>query len=1004
LTDPDPRQFGGTADLLVSADLSLDRISRLMPFRVKRILLVASLYDYFALEEDGRLQDLLLKTYHQWNLGYVPHLVRVGGGESALNLLRQETFDLVVAVMRLGDTDPFAFGRQVKKIDPRLPVIGLAYKTPELQRLLEMDDGVAVDRVFVWQGDGHILLGIIQFIEDRRNAANDTQLVGVQNILLIEDDINFYSSYLPLIFSVLRTLNDTLLKEDLTHSQRLLRQSARPKVHLATTYEEAEVVYGQFRDSLLGIITDASFPQNGVVNPQAGIHFVRRVRAARPHLPVLLQSSDAGAELMSRGLGVAFISKSSPTLLRDLRFFLSTAFGFGDLVLTDERTAVETRIQSINQLFTAAADLPEDALAATLARGDLDRWLRARTEFALANTVHECCVQGPQPVPGLGGRLRKIISDFRTASHRGSVVPYSRRFHEDYSQFSVIGGGSIGGKARGLAFMDRMLARYLDPRRFPGVSIAIPRSLVLGTDVFDEFMRENDLLPAAVADHSDSHVANLFIKASLPGKIVGDLRDFIGNVKVPLAVRSSSLLEDSLYQPFAGIYATKMLPNDQISDDIRFLNLVNAIKFVFASTFFRQAKSYLKGTPHHVEDEKMAVLIQPVVGTLHRDSFYPDFSGVARSYNYYPVGQAKPEDGVVNVALGLGKTVVDGGVSLRFTPAFAGVLPQFGSIKETFQYSQREFYAIAMHHVDSIAFLEEEQYLVRLGLDRAEADGALQFLASSYSREDDAVYDGISRPGPRIITFAHILKNDVLPLAGIVMDLLKLSSAAMDCAVEMEFAAILDAQHALPAQFSILQVRPLVVQDELVKVELDDRQMEGALCVSDRVLGNGVSQTIRDIVFVKPAVFEAARSPQVAAEVDQLNARLREAGAPYLLIGPGRWGSSDPWLGIPVKWGQISGVKVVVEASLSNMNVDPSQGSHFFQNMTSLRVGYFTVPMDRAHGFIDWPWLEGQVAADETVFLKHLRLPQPITVMIDGRKSQGVILKPPDTPQRTTDS
>ena len=998
MTNSDPGQLGGTGDLSGSAELSLDQINRLMPFKVKRILLVASLYDYFVLEEDGRLHELLLKTYQQWNLGYVPHLVRVSGGENALSLLRKESVDLVVAVMRLGDMDPFTFGRQVKEIDPGLPVIGLAYNTPELKRLLALDDGSAVERVFVWQGDGHILLGIIQFIEDRRNAANDTQLVGVQNILLIEDDIAFYSSYLPLIFSVLRNLNDTLLKEDLTYSQRLLRQSARPRVHLATTYEEAEVVYEQFRDSLLGIITDASFPQNGVVNPQAGIHFVRRVRAAKPYLPVLLQSSDAEAEPLSRDLGVAFLAKSSPTLLRDLRSFLSTSFGFGDLVLTDERTAVETRIQNVNQLFTATAGLPDDVLAATLARGDLDRWLRARTEFALANSVHECCAQGPQPVSGLGGKLRKIISDFRTASHRGSVVAYSRHFHEDYSPFSVIGGGSIGGKARGLAFMDRILARYCDPGRFPGVAIAIPRSLVLGTDVFDDFMRENDLLPAAVADHSDSHVANLFIKASLPGKIVGDLRDFIANVKVPLAVRSSSLLEDSLYRPFAGIYATKMLPNDQTGDDIRFLNLVNAIKFVFASTFFGQAKSYLKGTPHRIEDEKMAVLIQPVVGTLHRDSFYPDFSGVARSYNYYPVGQAKPEDGVVNVALGLGKTVVDGGVSLCFTPAFAGILPPFNSIKEMFQYSQRAFYAIAMHHVDSIAFLEEDQYLIKPGLDRAEADGTLRFLASTYSREDDAVYDGITRAGPRIINFAHILKNNVVPLAGIVMDLLKLSSAAMNCAVEMEFAAIVDAQNALPAQFSILQVRPLVVQDELVKVELDDRQREGALCLSDRVLGNGVWQTIRDIVFVKPDVFDAARSPQVAAEVDTLNARLCDAGIPYLLIGPGRWGSSDPWLGIPVKWGQISGVKVVVEASLPKMNVDPSQGSHFFQNMTSLRIGYFTVPMDRAHGFIDWPWLDTQVAADETEFLKHLRLPQPITVLIDGRKSQGVILKPPDTP------
>jgi CheY-like chemotaxis protein len=983
-------------DFSLIDDLSQEKINRLMPFKVKKFLLVASLYDYFMLEEDGRLHDLLLKTYQQWHLGYVPHFIRVSGGENALHLIKKGEFDLIVAVMRLGDMDPFAFARQVKEIDPVLPVIGLAYNTPELKRLLEMDDGSALERIFVWQGDGHVLLGIIQFIEDRKNAAHDTQAIGVQNILLIEDSIDFYSSYLPLIFSVIRDLVENLLKEDLSFSQKLLRQNARPKVHLATSYEEAEAVFERFKGTLLGIITDASFPQNKAVNPRAGIHFIEKVLAENPHLPILLQSSDAGAESMARHAGIGFLSKNSPTLLRDLKRFFSTFFGFGYLVLSDKKAAAEIHITNLNHLFSTVSGLPDDVLDEALTHGHLDRWLRARTEFALANSVRNFFPAEPRPLSAPGEKLKKMISDFRAASHRGCIVAYSRYFHEDYSQFSMIGSGSLGGKARGLAFMDRIMAKYFDPGKFPGVTVSIPRTLVLGTDVFDDFMKENDLLPQAVLDHSDSHMANLFIKASLPGKIVGDLRDFIKNVKVPLAVRSSSLLEDSLYQPFAGIYATKMLPNDQTGDDIRFLNLVNAIKFVYASTFFRQAKSYISSTPHRVEDEKMAVVIQPVVGKFYQDSFYPDFSGVARSYNYYPVGQAKPEDGVVNVALGLGKTVVDGGVSLRFTPAFAGILPQFTSIKDMFNFSQRDFYAVAMQHMASIAFLEEDQYLVKFGLDRAEKDGTLQFLASTYSRENDAVYDGVSFSGPRVINFAHILKNDIFPLAKILIDLLKLSSEAMNCAVEVEFAATLDAQNVFPAHFSVLQVRPLVVQDELVKVELDDRQKDFALCYSDRVLGNGVTQVIRDIVFVKPSAFDAAKSPQIAGEVDKLNSRLRSESIPFLLIGPGRWGSTDPWLGIPVKWSQISGVKVVVEASLPNMNVDPSQGTHFFQNMTSLRIGYFTVPMDRAHGFIDWQWLEAQPVADETDFLKHVRFAHPLTVMIDGRKSQGIILKPQD--------
>jgi len=776
-----------------------------------------------------------------------------------------------------------------------------------------------------------------------------------------------------------------------------MRQSGRPRIQLATCYEEATAIFEQCKHNLLGIISDSSFPQDNVLNPTAGLSFIEKVRSELPDLPILLQSSEPTAETMAGKVGVGYLSKNSPTLTHDLKNFISSSFGFGELVIANERHEGESKFASINQLYSAISDLPDQALKQIIDSGDLDRWLRARTEFDLANKIRDFCQQAPAAGIGLGGQLKKIIADVRSTGHRGSLVAYTRYFHEDYSQFSMIGSGSIGGKARGLAFLDRILATHFDQNPFPGIDIAIPRTVVIGTDMFDEFIAQNDLLVFAMEDHSDNHIINRFIKASLPAKMVGDLGDFIKNVRVPLAVRSSSLLEDSLYLPFAGIYATKMLPNDQYGDDIRFLNLVNAIKFVYASTFFRQSKSYINSTTHRIEDEKMAVLIQPVVGTLHRDCFYPDFSGVARSYNYYPVGQAKPEDGVVNVALGLGKTVVDGGVSLRFTPAFAGILPQFPSIKDMFSFSQRDFYAISMHHVASVAFLEEDQYLSKQGLERAEKDGVLEYLASTYSRENDAVYDGTSFAGPRIITFAHILKSDIFPLAKILQNLLKLSSEAMDCPVEMEFAASLDPGNVFPAVFSILQVRPLVVHDELVKVELDEIQKDAALCYSSQVLGNGISNSIQDIVFVKPAVFDAAKNPDIAGEVDKLNSSLRAENIPYMLIGPGRWGSTDPWLGIPVKWSQISGVKVVVEVSLPNMNVDPSQGSHFFQNMTSLRIAYFTIPLNSANGFIDWPWLEGQPAFGETTFLKHVRLEQPLKIMIDGRKSQGIVLKPEPT-------
>jgi len=983
-----------SSDQLFVHGSALAGFQRLMPFQVRKILLVSSLYDYFMLEEDGRLTELLARTYSEWHLEYVPTISRVTHARQALDILASETYDLVIMVLNMTDMNPFEFGRQVRAIAAGLPVIILAYNTPELKRLLAHADRQAVEQIFVWQGDGNILLGIIQYVEDRRNAASDARLVGILNLLVIEDSIEFYSTYLHVIFAELKKRLLQLLEEGMTFSQRQLQLKARPKVLLATSYEEARQLFTDFKGHLLGIITDTHFPYRGQEDMTAGRQFVKRVRQEMPDLPVLFQSSEPESQKLATQFGCGWLSKNSPTLLADLRRQLDERFGFGELVFHDEKGIEHSRVANLTQLFSTINDLPPSILHGTLASGELERWLRVRTEHQLADALSQAAGTPDDPGVDLSGRIRQLISQHRRLSYRGAVVPYSRHFHEDYAQFSMIGSGSIGGKARGLAFIDRILARFLKPDHFPGIAVAIPRTLVLGTDVFDDFIGLNHLLAPAVEDQPDSHVANLFIKASLPPKIIGDLRNFIHEVRNPLAVRSSSLLEDSLYQPFAGIYATKMLPNDQFGDDIRFLNLVNAVKFVMASTFFQQAKAYIRNTPHRIEDEKMAVIIQDVVGCQYRDRFYPDFSGVARSYNYYPVGSAKPEDGVVNVAVGLGKTVVDGGLSLRFTPAYPRVLPQFNSVREMFENSQKEFYAVATRRAASTAFAEEDQYLVKLEMDQAEQDGVLNSIASTYSRENDAVYDGIIAPGPRIINFAHILKNEVFPLAKILSFLLQISSETMNCPVEIEFAVTLNVPPPQPPLLSVLQVRPLVIHDELVKVDIREEQKNRALCFSDQVLGNGSQLDIRDVVFVKPSVFQAAATPAIAQEVDGLNRRLQEQKIPYLLIGPGRWGTTDPWLGIPVKWGQISAAKVIVEASLEGMNVDPSQGSHFFQNMTSLRIGYFTVAGNRAGNFLDWAWLEAQPVENETAHLRHLKFAKPFSVHIDGRNSQGIVVKP----------
>jgi len=984
-------QKNNHTSLLPLDDFYSSKLQRLMSYRVRKVLLVASLYDSFILEEEGRLADLLGQIYKQRDLGYVPTLTRVTGGQAALKALDEGNFDMVVTIQRLGDMDPFSFGRAVKDKQPGLPVVVLAYNTPELQRLTEADDGRSVDKIFAWQGDGKIMAGIIQYIEDVKNCDHDTGLVGVPNLLMLEDSVQFYSSYIYLIYEELWNHTSSLLQDNLTFTQRILRQNGRPQVHLAGNYEQAVAIYQRFKDSMLGIFSDIRCPRNGQLDDQAGIDFVKMIRAEQPYLPVMIQSSEDNTRQAAEGLNAAHLLKNSPTLSADFHRILTDHFNFGDLVFRDEHRNEVARVSNIEAFLSVVDSLPLDILSSYYHHGDLKRWLLVRTEFQLAQKISHLAVTDRTDPAELRRAIKDTFLDHYHGMHRGSVFYYSRRFKVNQWHFYRMGGGSMGGKARGLAFIDKVLTANLKEDDFPGVKISIPRTLVLGTDLFDEFIRKNDLFSMALNEKSDIRIANAFLHAELPATIVGDLLDFIRQLKTPLAVRSSSLLEDALYQPFAGIYITKMIPNNEENLDSRFLSLANAIKLVWASTFFQQAKAYIESTNHRVEEEKMAVVIQEVVGQRRNGTFYPDFSGVARSYNYYPVGNAVPEDGVVNVALGLGKTVVDGGASLRFTPAYPRILPQFGTTKDMLNNSQREFYAINLKPLASTAFAEEDQYLLKPDLRQAELDGTLGNLASTYSAQDDRFYDGINHRGPRTISFANILKNEIFPLAPILERLLKLSQEAMGCPIEMEFAANLDARSVMPAEFGFLQVRPLVVGDELVKVDLKGNNFKDALCYSHQVLGNGVNKELTDLVYVKPETFNAANSQKIAYEIDKFNALLKEENRNYILIGPGRWGSSDPWLGIPVKWNQISRAKTMVEVSLPNMNVDPSQGSHFFQNMTSLRIGYFTVPLNPEHGGMDWSRLDSMPAVGESENVRHLRFAKPLTVMIDGRTGHGVI-------------
>lgn len=968
-------------------------LQSLSPFRIRSILLVSSLYDHFILEEDGRLDDLMQSSFAKSGSG-VPGMKQVSGGAAALEELAAFQHDLVICVMRLGDMDLATFTSRARAIRAGIPVVLLAWNTPELGRLMSSGSPGSVDRVFVWQGDGRVVPGIVRLVEDERNAAHDAGICRVQNLLLVEDSVFFYSRYAFESIAVVEDLMEGILsREGLSPAQRSLRARARPKVLLATSYESARELAGRFEGSLLGLVTDMSFPVEGRVVRDAGLRLVTELRAACPSLPVILQTSEPPGDLPPGLEDVAVLSKDSPTLMKDLRRRLAEGFGFGPLEFRGPDGSAVSSVDNLEALFIALEKLPADAVTRCAADGRLQRWLRVHAELELASRL-DSLGSPAGPPEEYRGRIVDVLRSFRSDSNRGAVPAYSRAFYEDYAGFSRIGSGSIGGKGRGLAFMDRVLTSSLDREAFPGVKIAIPRTLVLTTEVFEEFVETNGLLEPALEEERDLTIIGRFLRSDLPPTVLGDLRDYAMQVRTPLAVRSSSLLEDALYQPFAGIYATKMLPNNSASFDERFRQLVLGVKFVYASTYLRQARAYITSTGHRVEEERMAVLIQSVVGVDHGDRFYPHFSGVGRSYNYYPAGQAVPEDGVVNVAVGLGKTIVDGGVSIRFTPKYPRVLPQFGSVADMLKHSQRSFWSVNMRSGAGAGGDEEEdQFLVSADLAAAERDGVLDWTASTYSPENDTLYDGITMRGPRVVDFGHILRNGVLPLSEITGTLLSIGEKAMNCPVEIEFAVNLGSESALPADFALLQIRPMVAGDDLVVIDLEDVSPGRVLCASDQVLGNGTIE-LRDIVYVKPETFDASLTRQIAREIDRMNAELAREGRKYILAGPGRWGSSDPWLGIPVNWSAISAVGVIVEASLPGMNPDPSQGSHFFQNMTSLRIPYFTVSHSRPGHLMDWEWLGDLPHLSETEHTRALRTEAPLKVEVDGRTGRGVILKP----------
>ena len=973
-----------------------------MPYRVQEVILVSSLYDAFILQEDGRINDLS-EGHGESAERHAPTMARVSdAGEAIERITATRGNALVIITPQISGLDPVDLAQEIKSHAGAVPVVLLGYDNSHIKELLRGHQQTAFDGVFLWTGDSRILNSIVTLVEDRANCLHDCNRVGMRSILLVEDSLNFLSSYLPLLYTEILEQSRSVLAEGINQYDKMLRMRARPKVLLARNLRDAIRMFDEHHEHLLGIISDIGLPAVPGRKPdiEAGLDFVRHVRSQAPHLPVLMQSSNADFSADAETLNASFVRKGSRVLHLEMRNFLLNNFGFGPFRFRRADHSIETQARTVREMEAAIARVSGESLLRHARRNEFSTWLRARTEFRLANRLAAKAVSDFVDAEELRAFLLKYMHRSRRRAQRGAIVDFHRATFDDTINFARIGNGSLGGKARGLAFANSTLANFRPASDKISVRVVIPPTTVLTTDVFDRFMRRNHLQRMALGGGLDeAGRLKRFVAGRFPASVISDLRALLRVFDGPLAVRSSSLLEDSHHQPFAGIYETVMIRNIG-PEDQRLTELCNAIKTVYASTYSDRAASYLRATAYRHEEEKMAVVIQKLVGKQHHDRYYPSFSGVARSHNYYPHGQCGPEDGVCSVALGLGTMVVGGEGGLRFCPRYPQSIPDFSAVDDILENAQRNFYALPMNPDDDA--ISPEGMLCtgplqpcRYPVSAADEDGTLADLASTWQPQDGRITDGISRDGARLITFANILKNDAFPLAGVVNQVLEIGKTAMGCPIEVEFAVELDTMNGKVRELNLLQIRPMAVAETEVDLDLGQIEKELVLCTCKRAFGNGYIRDIKHVVYLDPEGFDRANSIAAAADIARINALLENDGEQYLLIGPGRWGSSDPWLGLPVEWADINCARVVVETGFGDIHVKPSEGSHFFHNMTSFRVGYFTVNPSAGEDILDMEWLramESEAVGEHGV--RHVVLEDSLTVLLDGKSAHGVILKP----------
>ncbi|MCK5781883.1 MAG: phosphoenolpyruvate synthase [Flavobacteriales bacterium] len=968
---------------------------RLMQNRIYKVLIICSNYDYYMLEEDGRIDEQIFNEYIALNLRYPPTFLHANSGKRALSILETEKIDLVITWLDAGSNRSFEVAGRIKEFHPNVPIAALSHYSTELRERLDLEDTRFIDFVFHWNGNIDIFLAIIKLVEDSLNAERDMLGVGVQAILLVEDSLRFYSHYLPNFYRIILKQARSFMVEGLNEHRAMMLMRGRPKILLATNYEDGVAYYEKYKHNLLGVISDVSYFKDGVKDTKAGFLLAKHVRKDDKYFPFLLQSSDIKNGDLAENQGIKFLYKHSESLLIELSKFITEYFSFGNFEFWDPQqkkiVGIATDLKSLQKKIKIVS---MESIVYHAKRNSFSKWLKSRALFPIANLFSKIEFEDFDENDHIREYLVEAIKTCRIFRARGVIAKFNKYNYDEYLGFARIGEGALGGKGRGLAFVDSFLKRHMLFSKYPGISISIPRTVVLSTQVFDEFMDDNELFEFVIQENiSDQEVLDMFISKSLPSWVLDDIKVFLSASERPIAVRSSSVLEDSHYQPFAGVFATYMIP--YAKDDIEKMTemVSNAVKSVMASAFYTESKAYIKMTSHSLDEDKMAVILQEVTGKEYGNVYYPNVSGVARSINFYPIGDEKAKEGIANIALGLGEIIVGGGRTLRFSPYHPKKVLQLTSPGTTQRDTQKFFYGLDLNPDNYKVSTSEAINKVRIRLKQAEKHGSLKFVASTYDLQNNMIRPGVNYDGLRVISFDNILKYNTFPIAEILQDLLKIGQKEMRNPIEIEFAINLDVPKGKNRIFSFLQIRPIVESNDVTNIVPENMDTDKAIVFSNSALGNGKYENIKDFVYVKPESFNSAATRDIAEAVNNINKIFEAEGKNYILVGPGRWGSSDPWLGIPVTWSQISSAKIIIESGLKDYRIDPSQGTHFFQNLTSFKVGYFTINPFINDGAYDIEYLNQKKAIYEDEFIRHVRFDEALTVIIEGRANRAIILK-----------